>query len=390
MEMENRLKLPVAAVACTGYDDASLEAKLSELISLVNGLEALKPGARVGIKANLVSAMGPDKAATTHPALLAALVRILLKAGASEVVVGDSPGGLFNAAFVSRVYRASGMDAVVAAGGRLNDDFGQSEGHFENARVAHSFTYTSWIDKIDLLINFSKLKSHGMMGMSNATKNLFGIVPGTMKPEYHFRFPDHDAFADMLIDLAEFAAPVLSITDAIVGMEGNGPTQGSPREIGVLLASKSPYNLDLVAAEIIGLKASDVPTLTAAARRGLSPQTANEVELLSDTPLPKLTDFEHVAVRRSLSFSGNQGVLGRAFSFVARKALSSRPVVRRGCIGCKRCAEICPAKAIVMKKGKPEIDRSSCIRCFCCQEFCPVGAMQVHRTAIARLLTKSK
>jgi ferredoxin len=211
-----------------------------------------------------------------------------------------------------------------------------------------------------------------------------------MKPEYHFRFPDHDAFADMLIDLAEFAKPVLSISDAIIGMEGNGPTQGSPREIGVLLASKSPYNLDLVAAEIIGLKAKDVPTLMAAARRGLSPENADEVEILSDTPLPKQAGFAHVAVRRSLSFSGNRGFFGRTFSFVARKALSSRPTVRRGCIGCQKCAEICPAKAIVMKNKKPVIDRTSCIRCFCCQEFCPVGAMQVHRTAIARLLTRSK
>ena len=388
--MENRLNLPVAAVACNEYDEASLDQKLYDLISTVDGFESVKPGCIVGIKANLVSAMSPDKAATTHPALLASLVRLLLRHGAREVVVGDSPGGLYNAAFVSRVYRASGMDAVVAAGGRLNEDFGQSQGHFEQASVAHTFTYTSWIDQVDILINFCKLKSHGMMGMSNAAKNLFGIVPGTMKPEYHFRFPDHDAFADMLIDLAEFAKPVLSISDAIVGMQGNGPTQGNPRKIGVLLASKNPYNLDLVAAKIIGLGISDIPTLAAAARRGLSPDTPDKVEIISDTPLPTLTDFEHVAVRRSLAFSGNQGILGRSFSFIARRVLSSRPTLRRGCIGCKKCAEICPAKAIVMKNNKPTISRTDCIRCFCCQEFCPVGAMQVRRTLIARLLTKSK
>ena len=388
--MEDRLSLPVAAVSCRDYRDTALELKLAEVISAVNGLDALKPGARVGIKANLVSAMAPEKAATTHPALLCALVRILLGRGASEVIVGDSPGGLYTPSFVSRVYRASGMDAVIKAGGRLNEDFGQKEGYLEEARVARSFTYTSWIDGVDLLINVSKLKSHGMMGMSNAVKNLFGIVPGTMKPEYHFRFPDHGTFADMLIDLAEFARPVLSITDAIVGMEGNGPTQGSPREIGLILASRSPYNLDLVAAEIIGLSANDVPTLTAATRRGLSPERAKDVELLFGEPLPRLPGFRHVAVRHSLSFSGNRGPLGRAFSFVARRALTSRPTVRRGCIGCKKCAEICPARAIVMKNSKPVIDRTSCIRCFCCQEFCPVGAMQVHRTAIARLLTKQK
>ena len=388
--MENRLSIPVAAVACNDYGDTSLEEKLLHAISLVNGLNDLKPGCTVGIKANLVSAMSPDKAATTHPTLLAALVRILLRAGAGEVIVGDSPGGLYTPSFVSHVYRASGMAEVVEAGGKLNDDFGQTHGHLDSAVSAPSFTYTGWIDKCDLLINFCKLKSHGMMGMSNATKNLFGIIPGTMKPEYHFRFPSHDAFADMLVDLVEFAKPTLSISDAVIGMEGNGPTQGKPREIGVLLASKSPYNLDLVAARIIGLTPADVPTLSAAIRRGFSPSSADDVEIISDTPLPSPDNFEHVAVRRSLAFAGDGRLHKRLFSFVARRVLTSRPIVRRGCIGCKKCADICPAHAITMVDKKPRIDRSACIRCFCCQEFCPVGAMQVYRTPLARLLTKSK
>ena len=54
------------------------------------------------------------------------------------------------------------------------------------------------------------------------------------------------------------------------------------------------------------------------------------------------------------------------------------------------CAEICPAKAIVMKDGKAKIDRADCIRCFCCQEFCPKSAMKVGRTAIASLFSKTE
>ncbi|HAC61136.1 MAG TPA: hypothetical protein DCF66_03080 [Lachnospiraceae bacterium] len=56
------------------------------------------------------------------------------------------------------------------------------------------------------------------------------------------------------------------------------------------------------------------------------------------------------------------------------------------CIGCRKCFNVCPARAITMVKGKPKIDRKRCIRCFCCQEFCPRGAMKVHRTLLARLL----
>ena len=60
----------------------------------------------------------------------------------------------------------------------------------------------------------------------------------------------------------------------------------------------------------------------------------------------------------------------------------------KDCVGCKKCANICPAKAITMKRGKPRIDRKACIHCFCCQEFCPKGAMQVGRNALMRILEK--
>jgi uncharacterized protein (DUF362 family) len=108
--------------------------------------------------------------------------------------------------------------------------------------VLKSFTYTAWLDACDAIIDFCKLKSHGMMGMSAAAKNLFGVIPGTMKPEYHFRFPDMRDFARMLVDINDYFAEKVKITlvDAVEGMEGNGPTKGTPRHIGVLLASASP------------------------------------------------------------------------------------------------------------------------------------------------------
>ena len=61
---------------------------------------------------------------------------------------------------------------------------------------------------------------------------------------------------------------------------------------------------------------------------------------------------------------------------------------RADCVGCQKCAQICPAHAITMQSGRPSIDRRACIHCFCCQEFCPKGAMCVGRTPIARLLNK--
>ncbi len=379
----------VAVAPCADYTPEQCRAALEAVLAPIGGLEFVKPGMRIAIKANLVSYMKPDQAATTHPELLIALVRMLQERGASAVI-GDSPGGLYNSVFVGRVYAATGMHPVEHAGAELNHDFSQKDASFPEATVAKTFRYTGWLDDCDAIINFCKVKSHGMMGMSAAAKNLFGTIPGTLKPEYHFRFPDPRDFARMIVDLNDYWKPALSIADAVVGMEGNGPTAGTPRHIGAVLASKNPHLLDLACAKLIGLKREDVPTLEAAFERGYVPENAEQLTVSGDLDSLIVPDFEHLETRNSLLFRDTmKGKAGSLFGGIAKRALSSMPkVTKKECIGCARCADICPAGAIKMKKKLPHIDRSKCIHCFCCQEFCPKGAMKVARPAIAKILNK--
>jgi len=229
-----------------------------------------------------------------------------------------------------------------------------------------------------------------MMGFSCAAKNLFGVIPGTQKPEYHFRFSTYEAFSDMLVDLNEYFKPKLAICDAVIGMEGNGPTAGTPRKIGCLLASPSTHKLDLVAASLIGLKKEEVPSLLAAYRRGLIPEKADEIDVSGDPSQFYIRDYETVTTLHSLGFRGaSDNVLSGIFGNTLQKLLITKPKLnKKQCVGCNRCGELCPAKAITMQNGKAVIDRETCIRCFCCQEFCPRGAMKIHRTFIAKLLTK--
>jgi len=378
----------VSVTSCASYDESLVKTALCELLSPIGGLDWVEPGMRVAIKANLVSMMKPDAAATTHPALLCALVEMLTARGAS-VVIGDSPGGLYNAAVVNRIYAATGMKEAERAGAALNKNFEIREAHFKDACVAHDFTYTAYLDDADAIINFCKLKTHGMMGMSAAAKNVFGVIPGTFKPEYHFRFPNHTDFASMILDLNAYFAPKikLCIADAVVGMEGNGPTQGTPRKIGALLASPSPHALDLAAAHLIGLGINDVPTLQVAHAKGLIPKSAEELDIAGDLFAHVVSDFKNIHVRRSLQFEGH----GKFAAMFVRSALRAEPRPKKSlCIGCKKCAEICPAHAIVMKNNLPVINGKACITCFCCQEFCPVGAMKVHRPLIARIVNHTK
>lgn len=378
----------VAISPCASYAYEEVRSALERVLSDTDGLFFLKEGMRVALKVNLVSFLAPERAATTHPTVVRALCDILTERGAT-VVIGDSPGGLYNAAFVGRVYTATGMRTCVGDGVALNEDFSQKETTFAEAKQARRFTYTAYLDGVDAIIDVCKFKTHGMMGFSCAAKNMFGTIPGTMKPEYHFRYPTYEAFADMIVDLNEYFKPVLSICDAIVGMEGNGPTAGDPRAVGCLLASRSPHALDLVAADLIGLKKEAVPTLSAAYLRGLIPATAEEVTVIGDADKYRISDYKNIATLHSLGFRGtSDSVLKNMFGNIAKAALMTRPKVKNKlCVGCNVCGGICPARAIVMKKGKAVIDRKACIRCFCCQEFCPKGAMKVHRTFIARLLT---
>lgn len=379
----------VSLIPCPDYAPDTCLAALTAALEPIGGLDWVHSGMRIGVKVNLVSAMKPEEAATTHPALLCALVK-LLKERDAVVVLGDSPGGLYTAGHLARVYDVTGMHQCEALGAQLNQDFSQATAEFPEAAIAKSFQYTAWLDKCDAIIDFCKLKSHGMMGMSNAAKNLFGVIPGTMKPEYHYKYPNAADFARMLVDLNLYFKPRLSICDAVVGMEGNGPTQGTPIQMGLVAASQSPHQLDLACAALLGLSCKDVPTLTAALERGLIPETAQELNIYGDMAALMVQNFHAPTAQSSVFFRyGGDGLFGKVATWFIHNALTSVPAVKDDeCIGCGKCASICPAKAITMKNKLPKIDRSHCIHCFCCQEFCPKGAMKVKRPAIAKLLNK--
>lgn len=380
----------VSVFACPDYSDASVAAALKKTLVDSGFLDFVKPGMKILIKANLVSMIKPDGAATTHPSLLCELTRILLERSA-EVVIGDSPGGLFNSVWVGRVYAAAGMKAVEKAGAKLNDNFEQKLAKSgSDAKILKEFQYTAYLDDCDAIINFCKLKSHAMMSMSCAVKNMFGAIPGMLKPEYHFKCPEYSDFADMLIDLNEYFKPRLSVVDAVWGMEGNGPTMGDPRHIGAVIASPSPYAADLVSAAIIGLDIASVPTIERAHARGLCSKEVGELDIDGEYT-PFIADNFKVVCDKSSLFFENQfgGILGKAFGGIVKAAMKSKPDVKcNECVGCGKCAEMCPAHAIEIKDKIPKIDRKKCICCFCCQEFCPVGAMKARRPIIARILNK--
>ena len=375
----------VSISACESYDLDVVRKALKSALCAFGGLDFVSPGMKIVIKANLVSMMSPDAAATTHPALLYALSEMLIERGA-EVVIGDSPGGLYTSAYVNAVYAATGLKKVTETGAKLNQNFGHRHADNPDGVIVKDLEYTTYLDDADAIINFCKLKTHGMMGMSACVKNMFGVIPGVYKPEYHYKYPKHTQFADMLVDLNVRFPQRLVIVDAVVGMEGNGPTAGTPRPIGAILASDSPYACDRICAKLIGLDEKELETIQSAQKRGFN----DEITLFGNPDDFVVKDYELVRTRKETDFAhGKASLIGGIVGKFIHYALASVPAVqKKDCIGCKKCMNICPAKAIRMKNKKPVIDRKACIRCFCCQEFCPVGAMKVKRPLIAKLLNR--
>ena len=385
-------KPTVFLAPCADYTPQAAANAVDALARRLPALCALRPGMRVAVKANLVSPLRPARAATTHPALLAALCTYITARGASAVV-GDSPGGPFTRAYVDGVYAAAGLRPLAGPGTALNADFSVKTADFPAAAAARRFDYTAWLDDADLIVNFAKLKTHGMMSLSCAVKNMFGVIPGLQKPEYHYRYPQAERFADMLIDLNAYFRPQVNLVDAVMAMEGFGPTNGRPRHMGLVLGAESPYALDLVCAALIGLAPERVPTLVRAAQRDLAPARAEEVALSGGTiEAFAVPDFDISAAKNDTSgFFSGETAFGRGINRLAGRALATYPGLGSvRCVGCGKCAQLCPAHAIRIENGRARIDRKACIRCFCCQEFCPVGAMIPKRSALARLLIRRK
>lgn len=377
---------------CEDYNVDNINKSFKEILLDSSLLDFVKEGMVIAIKANLVTPSKPESAITTHPTLLIELCKILLEKKA-KVIVGDSPGGLYNEVYLAPVYSRCNLKEIEKIGGSLNHDFSTSVKEIEGLKIIKHLDCCNWLLKADAIINFAKMKTHGMMSLSGSVKNMFGSVPGTIKLEYHYRYPSHQDFANMLIDIQEFYKCQLHIVDAILAMEGNGPTMGVPRHVGLLMASKSCYALDLVCCKLMNLDINNVFTVKEAINRNLCVDSVEKVNMSMNIDEFVKEDYVNIIHHNNIQFfdDSNKNFFKRIIGKLAKAILMVRPKAKKKeCIGCRKCADICPAKAITMKNKKPVIDKNKCIRCFCCQEFCPVGAMKTHRTLIGKIITKKK
>lgn len=376
---------PVVIERCTSYEPSVLASALDAALAPLGGMERfVRPGQRVFLKLNLLLKAEPGRAVTTQPELVRAVIRAVKAAGASDIAIGDSPGGRITPASAGALFDESGMREVARSEDvrlvLLDDDVVRTPS--PDGRLYQSFDLGREAVEADVLIDLPRLKTHGFMMMTGAVKNLFGCIPGLEKAQFHLKVPDRDDFADMLIDLMLACPPTLSIMDAVVAMEGDGPSGGTPKPVGALLASADAVALDVVASAIAGFEPMEVYTNAAAMRRGLGPATVDEVEMVG-APWRDVTPAEFAHPARDLSLA-----MPPALARWARARTSARPYlqVRAACTGCRTCAKNCPVGAIRMTDRHPDFDMGACIRCYCCQELCPEHAIGLKTPWLARVM----
>lgn len=379
----------VSVSKCEDYENYKVRAAIEESLKPLGGLQSVvKKGDRVLIKLNLLTSKKPDEATTTHPAMARAVVQMVQELGGIPVL-GDSPGGRNTPGSIKALMNKTGMQAVADETGCEIVSFEEDtvEVTSDTARTYKRFTIAKAVKDADVIIALPKLKTHQLTYYTGAVKLLYGYIPGIMKTEYHLHTGrDVMLFAELLLDLHEMRRPDLVIMDAVVGMEGRGPSAGNPRQIGLVLASKSCTALDFVATYIVGMDPLAVPTVGHAADRNMGPVSMGEITVHGEDPARVIVkDFKRAETM-------DMSRIPAPLLNMATRMVATKPVIdAQKCKKCGVCARDCPPKAVFFSHGSvPMIDYKKCIRCYCCQELCPQSAVSVRvplaRKVIGRLL----
>ncbi len=370
----------VALRQCRKYDGGRVGKAVDKAVEELGGIDRfVGKGARVLLKVNLLFGRSPEKQVNTHPEVVRAMIRLVKKAG-GKPLIGDSPalGSATKAAAkcgIADVAKSEGVEVIDFNRPVVVDN--PSETRFKRFKIDQA------VLDADTVINLPKLKSHGQMTLTLGVKNIFGVVPGQRKSQWHLSAgTDRMHFARMLVDLYRKVSPELTLLDGIIGMEGNGPGTGDPKKLGVIAASDDAVALDAVICEIVGLKREQMPTALAAEEMGVG-QTRLEKITIAGEDIGEFQVGDFVFPPAGEMMGMFPGFLREPL----RNWLTTRPVLDPGlCKMCLICVKNCPAEVITERGSSLKFDLDRCIRCFCCQEMCPEGAITVGHGPLARLL----
>ena len=258
----------VSLLQATSYDRLVLRSRIEALLAPLGGMSAfVKPGDRVLLKPNLLTGARPTKECVTRPEVVYCVAKLVQEAGGLPFL-GDGPA--FGSA--RGVAKANGYLPLIE---ELKVPIVEFSGQ-RYKTVGDEFDHlllSKEVMNADVVINLPKVKSHVQITLTMGVKNLFGCVPGKMKAWWHMEAgKDADRFGQMLVETARTISPNLTILDGILGHEGNGPSGGEPRELGLLAASADVFALDRAIVAVLQVDPDRIPTVRMSRRLGLCPE----------------------------------------------------------------------------------------------------------------------
>lgn len=369
----------VAIRQCPDYEAPEVRRILADALEAVCDMPDLVRDKDVLIKVNLLSDSPPHKAVCTHPEVVRALIRICRRAGAKEIAVGDMPGmHLTNQPEVA--FELSGIGAVCRDEGVRIAPLaarGYREVDVPHFRKLPKVMFAKEILDADVVIDAAKIKTHVQALYTGGIKNWFGAIANRDRKRSH-HLTELVPFSESLVDIYRVRPPDLTVLDGVVGMEGAGPNEGRPKQLGLLIASTDCVAADAVAIDCIGFTHFNVPHVHIAAEEGLGVADLDRITIDGPAPAGVRVVFDPPP---KAFLSPPKFLTG-----LVLKIWWVRPrIIAANCQVCGACGRMCPVGAISLDPHTAVIDFDKCIECFCCHESCPHQAIGERMSAGYRL-----
>jgi uncharacterized protein (DUF362 family) len=250
-------------------------------------------GKRVVLKPNIVE-FHRDKVINTHPSVVAAVIELCRRENAAEVLVAEGPGHWRNADYL---VEESGLGDVLRHYGvkfvDLNHDEPVKSPNLGRLTGLEYLYLSRTVASADVLISIPKLKTHHWAGATLSLKNLFGTLPGTCygwpKNELHWRGIDNS-----IVDIALTRPPDLQIVDGIMGMEGDGPLNGTAKHLGAVIMGSDPVAVDATCCRLMKLDPERIRYLVLGQHKRLGLIKAGEIQQIGESIASLGRPFETV------------------------------------------------------------------------------------------------
>lgn len=376
----------VAITRSHNYDAIQVKKALEEGFNLLGGInQYIKPGQKVLLKVNVLSAKTPDQNVTTHPQVIGEMIEILQGHGC-EVWVGDSSGGNMQQGNpTGTALKVTGIQEVVEQQGAKLLNFDATGFEIKKGGTVFKELYIAKpIYEADVVISMAKFKTHGLTLLTGGVKNMFGVVPGRAKANYHKEAQTIEKFCRGLLELYKEAKPRFTVVDGIEAMEGNGPAAGTTKKCGIIVMSPDAISADRVLGEILPCKFEDVQTTYFGHKMGLGQGDIDKIEVLG-THVKDL-GISPFKLPNTKLVSSLPGFL-TSFAVNLMKVV---PEIEPDCVGCSFCIDSCPVDAMKLSSNnKAEIDYQKCISCYCCHELCPKKTIELRQASkMGKVLSK--